>query len=113
MQMYCITGQSELFQTVKSISYASSYYRTVIPCTTAFLGMGWYTYTAETDVATAQMNVQWASVMGHRLPSRQSNSLWVQQDFSRAQTSPRWKKRPFPGRRLQSGWDGMGYPQIQ
>ena len=28
---------------LKSISYASSYYRTVIPCTTAFLGMGWYT----------------------------------------------------------------------
>ena len=28
---------------MKSISYASSYYRTVIPCTTAFLGMGWYT----------------------------------------------------------------------
>ena len=61
MQMYCITGQSELFQTVKSISYASSYYRTVIPCTTAFLGMGWCTPRGLT-VATAQMNVQWWAI---------------------------------------------------
>ena len=109
MQMYCITGQSELFQTVKSISYASSYYRTVIPCTTAFLGIGWYTYTAETDVATAQMNVQWASVMGHRLPSRQSNSLLGSTGFFQSADISTVEEVPLSRKKIaiRMGWDGI------
>ena len=75
------------------------------------LSRNWMVYTAETDVATAQMNVQWASVMGHRLPSRQSNSPWVQQDFSRAQTSPSPLSRKTIAIRM--GWDTLKHNRIR
>ena len=66
-------------------------------------------YTAETDVATAQMNVQWASVMGHRLPSRQSNSLLGSTGFFQSADISTVEEAPLSRKKIaiRMGWDGI------
>ena len=76
-------------------------------------------YTAETDVATAQMNVQWASVMGHRLPSRQSNSLlgstgfFQSADISTVEEVPLSRKKIAIRMGWELGWDTPKYNRIR